>query len=59
MNRRFHFTRRHACLLALVVATLALSIVFDLAIFASAIFPALWVTTLGSTRCRVPTAPIH
>ena len=59
MNRRFHFTRRHACLLALVVATLALSIVFDLTIFASALFPARWVTTLGSTRCRAPTARIY
>lgn len=49
MNR--FLSRRNAWLLAATVATLMLSIVFDLTMFATFVFPALWVTTLGTPRC--------
>lgn len=49
MNR--FLSRRNAWLLLATVATLLLSIVFDLTIFATFVFPALWVTTLGQPRC--------
>lgn len=52
MNRPFRFTRRHAWMFVLVFATLVLSIVFDLTVFATTIFPALWVATLGASRCE-------
>lgn len=55
MNRFPRLSRRNAWLLAATVATLVLSIVFDLTIFATFIFPALWVTTLGTPSC--PPAP--
>ena len=51
MSPRFRFTRRHAWLLALVVATLLLSIVFDVTSLATSVFPALWITTLRPARC--------
>jgi hypothetical protein len=56
MNRWFRLSRRNAWLLVATVATLVLSVVFDLTVFATAIFPALWVTTLGAPRCRAPVA---
>jgi hypothetical protein len=49
MNR--FLSRRNAWLLAATLATLLLSIVFDLTMFATFVFPALWVTTLGRPRC--------
>jgi hypothetical protein len=50
MNR--FLSMRNAWLLAAVVATLVLSILFDLTIFATFVFPALWATTLGRSHCR-------
>ena len=50
-------SRRNTWLLAATVTTLLLSIVFDLTMFATFVFPALWVTTLGAPRCPpLPTA---
>jgi len=42
--------RRNACLLIATVATLVLSIVFDITALASTLFPALWISTLRPTR---------
>lgn len=58
MNRHLRLTRRHVALLAATVATLVLSIAFDRTSFATFVFPALWVTTLGGRRC-VPSALHH
>jgi hypothetical protein len=49
MNR--YLTPRNAWLLVATVATLLLSIVFDLTAFATFVFPALWIATLGTPRC--------
>jgi hypothetical protein len=44
-------TRRNTWLLVLTVATLVLSIMFDRTLFATFVYPALWVATLGRPRC--------
>ncbi|TZF90090.1 hypothetical protein [Cognatilysobacter lacus] len=55
MKRSFRLSRRNAWLLVATVATLVLSIVFDLTVFATALFPALWVASLQDRGC----APRH
>jgi hypothetical protein len=57
MNRLL--SRRNTWLLLATVATLLLSIVFDLTIFATFVFPALWVTTLRTPRCPPLAGPTH
>ena len=44
-------TRRNAWLLLATMATLVLSIVLDLTLFATFVDPALWATTLAAPRC--------
>ena len=48
-------TRRHAVLAVAVAATLLLSVVFDLTVFATTLFPAMWVLVLrpGRDACGV------
>jgi hypothetical protein len=50
---------RNAWLLLATVTTLVLSVVFDLTLFATFVFPALWATTLGRPRCTPVAAPRH
>ena len=52
----FRPTRRTACLAIATAATLVLSIVFDFTIFATALYPALWIAFGGLSRCPAPAA---
>ena len=52
----FRPTGRTACLALATVATLALSIVFDFTIFATTLYPALWIAFGGLSRCPPPAA---
>jgi hypothetical protein len=52
-------SRRNAWLLFATVATLVLSIAFDLTAFATFVFPALWITTLGRPQCAPLAARTH
>ncbi|GAB6195309.1 hypothetical protein [Lysobacter xanthus] len=52
----FRPTRRTAWLAVATVATLLLSIVFDLTVFATTLYPALWIAFGGLSRCPAPSA---